>query len=348
MNKVKGVLLIRPKRDNGSEKQVEKYLLLQDTNMRDFNLEFGKAAELEWIIGIDPASKFTGLAMVDTTLQFIILLDCKRDDKQDPESYFKELFYLIKRLVSGKKIVLTINEKPFKSKYNRAGYVLIALRGKIESWVREIPELAASKFVQIFVNTWKSRVVDKGKGSGRYNEKGAVAEDLCDMFPALVHYYESCTQGDLDSFDALGIVIGYRRCAYTERGAERIFGDKEYSHNSLIGYKWCSVAEINREGFFNRMFGDAYPIFKLRSLVFNTDYSLKDNVIMASTSNDAVVTIVPNELLQEFQWKLGIDITEDGKVLLMFIYRLGSYTPVQRKFLTSVFDYSEEMSGNDA
>lgn len=349
MNKVKGIILLRSGfEENSSKEPIEKYLLIQETAMRDFSIDFSAASGMEWVLGIDPASKFTGLCMMDTNKQFIILLDCMRDNKCDADTYFDELYYLIKRLVSWRNIKLTVNEKPFDSKYSKANYTLIALRGKIDLWVKKIPELAASQYRLIYVNSWKSRIVDKSKGKNRYNQKGAVAEDLCDIFPALRNYYVRCSQGDLDSFDALGIILGYLQCAYTSDGSEKIFGDKEYRHNSFIGYIWENVSDITSPGFIQNRFRGLYEVYRAKSLVYNEDYSFKDNVIMASTSNKAVMTVVPTSQLQALQWKLGIDISEKGKALVMFIYRLGEYTQHERDTLYSIFDLREEMSGADA
>lgn len=336
MNKITGVIL--SVKSNG-------YHLIEPMPMKDFNLDFGNKADLKWELGIDPASKYTGIALVDAETRFIILLDCIRDTREPMEQYFKDLYYLLKRLVNNKNIVRTINEKPFIVKgHGAANQVLLALKGKIESFVQDIPELRESEFIQIFVNTWKSRIINPSKGKNRYNAQGAVAEDLCDAFPGLLPYKEQCTRGDLDAFDALGIVLGYRLYAYTENGSKKICGDKEHSHKSLLGYKWIDVSDIG-PGLYQKIYGKMAIIFKPEFLVYNEDYSFSENVMMATTNNKAVVTILPEEQLQAFQWKMGIDITEPNHVLLMFAFRKGKYTANEIGYLKTVFEYWEEEGG---
>lgn len=336
MNKITGVLY-SVKSGN--------YHLIDPMSMKDFTLEFGEKANLKWEIGIDPASRFTGIAMVDTETRIIVLLDCIRDTREPMEQFFKELFYLLKRLVNGKTIVRTVNEKPFIVRgHSSANQVLLALKGRIEMFVHDIPELRESEFIQIYPNTWKAHIIDKNKGKNRFNAQGSVAEDLCDIFPGLVPYRDKCTSGDLDAFDALGIVLGYRLYAYNEDGSKKICGDKEHSHRSLLCYKWINADEIG-PGFYTKIFGEAASIFKPEFLTYNENYSFSDNVMMATTNHRAVMTLLPEEQLQAFQWKMGIDITEPNHVLIMFAFRKGKYTTNEINYLKNIFEYSEEEGG---
>ena len=336
MNKVTGVIL--SVKSGG-------YHLIEPEPMKGFNIDFGTKASFEWEIGIDPASKYTGIALVDSKTRIIILLDCIRDTREPMEQYYTDLYYLLKRLVHQRNIVRTIVEIPFIVKgHGVSNQVLLALKGKIESYVQDIPELLESEFIQIYPNTWKSRVVNPSKGKNRYNAPGTVAEDLCDVFPSLSVYRERCTSGDLDAFDALGIVLGYRLYAYNGDGSKKICGHKEHSHKSLLCYKWIDADEIGA-GLYQKIYGPMVSIFKPVFLTYNEEYSFSENVMMATTNNKAVVTIIPEEQLQTFQWKMGIDITEPNHVLLMFAFRKGKYTANEVEYLKSVFEYCEEEGG---
>lgn len=318
-------------------------LLIDRTPMKQLHLNLGDSSI--WRIGIDPASRYTGLALMDTNKQYVILLDCKRDVILPNDDFYNDLYYLLKRLVTGKKVERIVNEKPFvKGGYVRASEVLIALRGKIEIWVKNIPELNLAEFAQIPPNVWKSRVINKSKGKNRFRDKKAVAEDLCDIFPLLREYYNKGYSGDLDSFDALGALIGYEMYAYTENGTKKISGSKEKTHHSLVGYKWVAESEVD-ESFVQNTLGLMSQITKPIFLEYNTDYSFADNVTMATSNNDATVTIIPANQLQQFQWKFGIDITKRDHLLIMFAFRKGHFTPSECSSLKNKFEMHEEFGG---
>lgn len=319
------------------------FKILPPTPMKDFNLNFGDG-KYKWEVGIDPATRFTGLCFLREDEGLVVLLDCVRDKVLPSYMYEDDLFYLLKRLVKGNTLLRATIEKPFDSKWTRANEVLMALRGKIDSWMHEIPEFAETDVNYVNVNVWKSRVINKSKGKGRFNQKGAIAEDLCDLIPSLAAYKNSLNQGDLDSLDALGIVLGYRKYAFSENGDAKISGVKEKSHNTFIGYRWEDNDAIT-ETYVKDVLGVAAEVITPVLLEFNEDYNLSENFMMASTNNDAVITIIPEKYLQSYQWKLGIDITEPGKVLIAFIFRKGHYSVSEFKAIASLFPMSEEMNG---
>lgn len=317
------------------------YTIIEKTPISKFVLNLGDKVE-SWELGIDPATHYSGLAIRSKNKDFVILLDCERDNRSVPEKYYEDMFYLLKRLFKGHRVHRVILEKPFNSRYVHTTQVLLALRGKVEEWIRDIPELSEAETARIYPNTWKSRVVNKKKGNGRYNQKGSVAEDLCDIYPGLREYMQTRTSGDYDSFDALGILVGYEMYAYTSDGEKKICGDKGAQHVSYVGYKW--VAEDNITGdFVPDTLGPVYQLVKPEFLDYNTDYTFNDNVNMATANYDAVVTIVPESQLQQFQWKFGIDISEKNHALLMFIFRKGHYSISTFKAIQSRFEMDEEV-----
>ena len=336
MNTVTGIIV---------DRQIHKYKIVRKTDMKTFNMNLGSGRT--WKLGIDPASHFTGLALIDSETRYVVLLDCARDKCLMPDDFYQELFLLIKRLVKNQKIERVVNEKPFvKNGYSRASEILLKLRGKIEDWVKTIPELVAGEFVQINVNVWKSRVIDKSKGSNRFNQKGAVAEDLIDLIPELGNYYNLGIGGDLDSFDALGAILGYQKYAYTPEGYKKICGEKEKSHYSLVGYKWIDGNAMDQD-FLAGWLGEAFSLVKPVLLEYNTEYSFIENVMMASTNNDAVITMLPQAELQQFQWKFNIDITEKNKVMIALILRTGHYPKSVIDYITNRFDGMSERLGGE-
>lgn len=319
-----------------------KFASVDKMPVRKFELALSK--NRTWQLGIDPASRYTGLAVMSTDRSFIILLDVKRDTVASKEEYYRDLHTLIRKLVAGVTVERTVLEKPFTAGYSRASEVLIALRGKIEDWVHDIPELANSDFQKISPNSWKSRVINKSKGKGRFNAKGAIAEDLCDAFPVLREYYKVYHGGDLDSFDALGILIGYQLYAYTEDGSKQICGMKEKSHKSFVGYVWVDESEINGS-FCQTVLGDMARCVKVEALSYNDNYSFAENVMMATSNYDVVMSLIPHEQLQAFQWKFGIDVSEPNKFLVMFAFRSGHFSVGEMNYLDKRFEMKEQFGG---
>lgn len=320
------------------------YTIIEKSPIKQFSLSLGKN-DIPWRIGIDPATKYSGLAFVREDNRFIILLDLQRDMCLRDDEYYDDMYYLLKRMVTGKNVVRFITEKPFVNpRFRRTSDLLIALRGKIEVWARSIPELRESEFGKINTNSWKSLIINPAKGKNRFNQKGAIADDLCDLFPPLRMYLNSGIKGDLDSFDALGILLGYEKYTYTENGTKKISGVQEKSHKSFIGYDWVSESEVDGSWAATRL-GAIGQLKRPVYLEYNERYSFAENITMATTSNDAVISIVPDNLLQQFQWKFGIDITEKGKVLIMFIFRKGQLSQAEYHVVQELFPMSEEMGG---
>ena len=320
------------------------YNIINTMPIKDFNLSLG-AKETEWELGLDPATKFTGIALRDTASHFVILLDCIYDNRVPPEQYFEDQFYLLKRLAKGHTFKRVVLERPFNSPYRHTNHVLMALRGRVETWISSIPELNTAQREQIYPNSWKSRVIDKKKGKNRYNQKGAVAEDLCDIYPGLREYFCSCTSGDYDSFDALGILVGYERYSHTADGNEQICGDKGRQHVSFVGYRWEKNEDLEDDNYLQSVFGKALEFLRPVFLDYNESYSFVDNVAMATNNNDAVASIVPEKQLQQFQWKLGIDVTEPNHTLMMFAFRKGHYTLGTFQVIQQLFPLNEEIGG---
>lgn len=320
------------------------YAIIKNTPIKQFKLKLG--TNNVWQVGVDPATKYTGIALFSKDKRFIVLLDCIRDKRLPNTDYYDDLYFLLKRLVSGVKVERIVTEKPFVGgKSVRTSEVLMALRGKIEMWVHEIPELRDAEFQQVYPNTWMSRVVNKSKGKNRIKQAGAVADDLCDVFPVLREYREELCEGDLDSFDAFGVIIGYEMSAYTADGKRRISGSKEYSHKSFVGYKWVSGDEMGND-FVADTLGEMSKIIRPEFLEYNSEYSFAENVMMATTNNDAIMSIIPANQLQQFQWKFGIDVEDDEKVLIMFAFRKGHFKVSECEYLKKRFEMNEEFGGS--
>ena len=333
MNSVRGIVVRL--QDNG-------YKLISETNVKEFNLNLVEGRS--WRICIDPATKFTGVALIDEFKEFVILLDFWRDKYLPKDVYEDELFFALKRIVCRKQVSHVVVEKPFTNrKFVRTSAELQSLQGAVKTWLRMIPELNEAEKHWVPVNTWKSYIINKEKGKGRFNQAGAIAEDLCDVIPALKKYKQGLNKGDLDSFDALGLLPGWEQHYFTVDGQAKIAGSKELSHKTFVGYLWLSEEDIDTE--VQRILTRLMPVLgSPKALQFNERYDLLDNIAIASTENDFVVAVIPEKYLQQFQWKLEIDITEE-KDLIAFIIRKGNVSVSNMRVISNMFELQEEVGG---
>lgn len=317
-----------------------KYALVNVQPVESFQLRLDESKQ--WYLGIDQSSSCTGICLLSSDASYVILLDVKRDKNLPKEVFYSELHQLLRRISHNVKIRIIANEKPVPSKYRTGGQVLVELKGKLDAWIYSTPSLHEAEHVSLFPQTWKSLIVDKGKGKGRTKDKAAIASDITDLFPVLKTYYNMYPYSDYDSFDAAGIIYGYLQYAFDENGNRLICGERERTHISFVCYQWVPVGDISAK-FIKESFGNFYALFKPKYLVYNSRYNMLTNVRMASTNNDAVVTIVPREELQAFQWKFGIDASDQTHVLLMYVFRKGAYTSSYIKTLKHLFEMNEEV-----
>lgn len=291
-----------------------------------------------WDIGIDQSTSCTGICVQSTDNRFQLLFDVYRDKAMLKKDFYKDLFNLLRRLVMEQTIRLVVMERPApKAMY--ASRVLEELKGHVEEWISQIPELEAAKSDSLFPQTWKSYIVDKSKGKNRFKDKRAISADLCDRFPLLNDYRLRYPYTDYDSFDACGILNGYLAYAYTQSGEEKIHGTKEKRHVSLVGYKWVNKSSVQEA----LVDFDQYFLNKIKLLVYNKDFNLHDNVRMASSNYDASMTVLPRNSLDQFMWKYGIDPEDESKLMTMFVFRKGQFSTSDLRVIEATLPWHEEV-----
>lgn len=329
MNVLTGIIT----KSNGKYKLIER----QPIRLMELVLRKDKA----WNIGIDQSSSCTGLCFQSTDKDWQILLDLHRDRNLPDSVFYAELSKFVEKTVRDTEVKMLISERPAPTAMY-ASRVLEELKGHIDAWGYTIPELENSLKDSLFQQTWKSYIVDKSKGKGRGKVKEEVAADVVDMFPALKPYYNTYPWSDYDSFDATGILNGFLRYAFDQEGNEKIHGVKEKRHTSLVGYLWCKRDDPE---VLPRTFGGltAFVSLGAKYLVYNENATLHDNVRMASSNYDFVLTTLPRETLSQFEWKYDIDREEEDKVMLMMVMRVGHFTNGMIDFFKSHVPWHEEV-----
>lgn len=326
MNTVTGIVTL-PKRN--------KYVMLPGQYIDSFELDLAGG---EWNLGIDQSTSCTGLCLERTDGFFRVLLDVSRDKALETKRFYRDLFKILAKLAKGCSFKYVIMEKPApKDMY--ASRVLQELKGRVEEWVGMIPEFEDAVVDSLFPQTWKSYMVDKSKGKNRHRDKLAVAEDISERFPLLLPYYVHYPYTDYDSFDACGILNGYMQYAFNSVGEPQIHGSIEKRHVSVVGYRWVDSAKVGEN---SEAFSCFCACHRPEVLAFNERYNLHENIRMASSSHEFVITILPKQLLQPFMWKYDIDIDED-KTMVMYVLRKGKFSSADMALFKEAVPWNEEV-----
>lgn len=320
--------------------KAQKYTVIHREQVKDFNIRLPK--DMEYEIGIDQSTSCTGIYLQDTkdTINILLELEFANPDKK---SYFRELFLLLRKLVIDIKVNLIVCEKPvpnMKQAYTHK--VLVALFGKLESFLETEPSLQDSDLESIYPQVWKSKIIDKSKGKGRINSKVCTAEDLCDKKPLLRNYLIISPAKDLDGFDACGILLGYKKCAFNSYGNPQIYSEIEKRHYTTVFYRYLDMTAINSSDKFRDLlfgiFGETVSYYQPKYLSFNRDYNLLKNIKMASTKYKLTVTEIPSQYLESLRWEFGFDF-DDNKRMFAYIVRNSEFRKADLKILRTIMPW---------
>lgn len=332
MNSITGVVTVR---------SLNRVINVNPQSIQNFSMKL--RSDRVWRIGIDQSTTCCGICVQDRSKDFQILFDIKRDKNLEKRVYYSDLKNFLRRLVANMQVDLIVWEIPVPSKKSKtAGNVLRELKGHLEEWVEEIPELQEAKQDSLYPQTWKSLVMNPKKGKNRSNIKSEVAADIVDLNPLLQLYYNAYPYSDYDSFDACGILNGYIDYAYTPEGLPMIHGSMEKTHISLVRYYRARRDELGQV--LPQIFGDKYSLwFKPELLVYNQRYNRHQNIRMASSNWDVVYTVLPKDQEMVLRWKYNFE-PDDDHVLIMFVYRKRSFTAGTIKVIEQALPWGEEVS----
>ena len=293
-------------------------------------------------IGIDQSSFCTGIGIQSLDSDINIIIEV-RNNASTKTSYYRELKGILHNLVLGHDIRNVICEDPPPVKNKRySSQVLLELRGQVEEWCEEVAELQKANFRSIFPQTWKARVVKKEKGKNRSNNKECIASDICDDYPEFEYFKNEFSARSYDAFDAVGILIGYKKYAYSEDGLPMICGKMESRHTSLVGYKYVPVDSI-MDKTVNNFMGKAISILKPVYLNYNYDYNKFENIRMATSNWDCSYTILPDTILDLLKWQYDLE-KKENYVLLAYFFNLSHFPQATKTGIKSMFEMKEEVT----
>lgn len=299
------------------------------TPCRSYDARIKLNRDTSYLIGIDQSTSCTGLFLLDRTMNFWIMLDFKRDD-QDKELFFRDLEGFLRELLDDIQVSMVIHEEPIPSSIARtSAAVLNDLKGRLRTWIAHNPALQGAEVHSIYPQTWKSRVLDKKSLEARgltvkqvCSSKVKMAKELCRYYPFFEEYRKQRFSTDYDSFDAVGILTGYLRYAHDDNGHRVICGMTEKRHKTIVCYRYVDKSELRFPDVVEDSLGGLRYALTPTLLGFNNNYNVMQNIKMASSNWNFVVTILPRQYIQPMQWLF--DFREDpNKVMLMFIFRKG-------------------------
>ena len=308
----------------------DRYIIIKTTQLELF--EFHLVKDHTYYVGIDQSTTCTGIFIMDVDLKSYVMLDVKREGT-DKDIYFRGLHGVLNMILTSANIKMVVLEEPFSSKFAPASSMILKeLKGKLLAWFSQMPQLRQVPIHTIYPQTWKSKICDVSmnkndpiKYSDAVKNKKAMASLLCRIFPLLQNYLNLHFSTDCDGFDACGIILGYIMYSHTKSGMPRICGIKEQRHVSLVCYAQVAKSEITGRDALCRPLGEANYSCSPVMLAYNTDYNRHDNIRMASSNWDAVVSVLPAKQTEELCWRFGF-VPDNDKAIIMFVFRKGHYT----------------------
>lgn len=312
-------------------------------NQANLNL----STDLTWDIAIDQSTSCTGITVMATDETIAGTFDIHRDKSLPDRVFYKELKEFLVRLTSNKKVRMLVYEKPLpKRQFQNAQRVLYELKGRLEEWIYDIPELEAADIIDsIFPQTWKSLVMDKSKGKNRSGKKIEIARDLIDRYPALREYGMAYPYTDYDGFDSLGILTGYKRYAFNSVGMEQIHGTIEQRHIAAVFYyaadKNKSFREVKDEAF--GLYKEFPCLWDMKFMAYNLGYKLTQNIRMASSGDVPVMTMLPPTEHQYLKWSYNMDV--EGKNVFAFIFKKSYLSRNNYEAFCDILPCNQEVYG---
>lgn len=253
----------------------------------------------KYYLGLDQSTTCTGITITDEEYSFAVLLDFARKST-DVETYKFQLKNLVTLLVSDLELKQIIIEQPLYIKGNHATSVLMDLKKYIKSWRNDIPEFYQVPFDTIFPQQWKEVVVNKKKGKYRTSSKAATAADICDMFPLLEEYRLTCPAKDFDSFDAFGIVYGYRRQHYSQDGNDLNYGSISYYKKIHVFLKYLPEDKLKDKEVIGAWL---YKEGLFEEVGYNPKFSFYENIALMCTKYNISYFVVDPSLEVNMFWE---------------------------------------------
>lgn len=317
--------------------------------MRSYEFKLKLSKNREYLVGIDQSTSCTGIFITDSSGKQWILIDFKRDDN-DKDMYFRDLKGFLASLFQGARVSMIIHEEPVPAVIApTANAVLTELRGKLRDWIAAIPELNLAELHSVYPQTWKNRIVNKKSLKGRdltvkqiHNSKDKMSAEICRILPFLSEYRERHYASDYDSFDAAGILLGYLKYSRTPNGRRKICGTIEKRHSTIVFYQYVDRSMVDNIAAIEDLLGGLQYSLEPTILLYNTEYSREQNIKMASSNWDNVVTYFPEKQTMPLLWEFGLEY-DANKIMMAFIFRKGHLRTSELNQLKSLFPHWEEV-----
>lgn len=284
-------------------------------------------------VSLDQSTTCTGVVIASEDFRIICQMDFMRKET-DKYTYKLQLKDFIDWLVTDLKVKLLVIENPLNIRGNHATEVLQDLFKYIKNIKDDIDELKQVPFDTIFPQQWKECVVNKSKGKYRTGIKYEIASDICDIYPVLKNYLDVCPAKDYDSFDALGILLGYLKQHYNSEGKEIVYGTNTYGFNIRVFPLYLPSEEVDSIPL-------AMPYLKKdvvpKKFYYNNKFNFYKNLgIICSKVPVGYFIIEDLELKVNMLWETGVE-PKEGYEFVCIVARQGTFTDKQTEKLKSLY-----------
>lgn len=297
--------------------------------------DFALPNDGKYTVSLDQSTSCCGFYMVCEEHNRHLVLDLLRGP-QDPNDFMMSVDAFLCRMVRYLDIELILHEAlPKTRKYVSSGRKLSELIGIIKSAISRTPELQRAKKDSIPPQSWMSCVVDKSKGVGRFRDKRAHAEDICDIHPWLKDYFQWKASKDYDAFEAIGIYIGYKRKTTDAQGNQQVAVSSKSYMRSVNAYASVMTRKEYESGegilrCFDFLFKDDSPL-KVELIKYNERYSFVENITISLSCDFASLVILENPILVlNLCWEFNISYYEGLVITMLTVPRKLAYSGLFR------------------
>lgn len=212
---------------------------------RDFReSKFHLDTESSWQISMDQSTTCTGLFVKNYDNSQAYMIEVSRQKGSKAEDYVFDLEMFLHQFCEGCVITHLIYERPISNENYRSSQVLFQLEGMIQTLHRRYEEFKPARLENIENSSWR-RVVIQPEFS-HLQRKKASEQSVIKLF-GWPGSYGGSLGGDLDVYEAVGVMFGWFFNSFDTLGRPYVRGDRFYGNIGGFILPTVSAEEVCEE-----------------------------------------------------------------------------------------------------
>lgn len=273
---------------------------------------------------MDPSSSGFGIFIPTIDWRKYIFLDIRHYGREVNQMFW-EIETMLQVSLKGIKLNHTVYEQVPSNANRRYVYeALVRMNGMVRQWKVKIPSIKESIVEGTYPGSWKKHVLDPKKGTNRYKNKRALAEDLCDKFPKMRHHFDKVSGYEstysYDSFDAAGLLYGTLKEKYTETQIEKPIKGSTYNGYIGVFYKLCDRKVLEEGKVYPDILNRVMSKHDVNLLAYNERYSVLENFTMSATRYPVTLLLIEDEMAAlGIRWRFGLGVDPSTVVVATIV-----------------------------